>query len=71
VVSPGTGVFRLPDGSVLDCLARLVPASGALSCSEFVAREQGAKVRHPVKGVALAADVSRCTGQLSTVELKQ
>jgi glycosyltransferase involved in cell wall biosynthesis len=61
----------IPDGGVVDRLARLVPASGALGCSEFIAREQGAKVRHPVKGVALAADVSRSAAQLSTPELKQ
>ncbi len=61
----------LPDGGLVDCLARLVPASGALGCSDFVAREQSAKVRHTVKGVALAADVSRSSGQGSTAELKQ
>lgn len=61
----------LPDGGVVDCLARMVPAAGALGCSEFVAREQGAKVRHPVKGVALAADVSHASASTSPAELKK
>ena len=61
----------LPDGGVVDCLARLVPAAGALGCSEFVAREQEAKVRHPVKGVALAADVSHASASVSPAELKK
>jgi len=61
----------LPDGGLVDCLARLVPAAGALGCSEFVAREQGAKVSHPVLGVALAADVSSASASSSSAYLKQ
>lgn len=69
--SPMYFQMGLPDGGVVDCLARLVPATGALGCSEFVAREQGAKVRHPVKGVALASDIPRSTAIASTAELKE
>lgn len=61
----------LPDGGIVDRLARLVPAAGALGCSEFVAKEQGCKVSHRVIGVALAADVSRASATVSSVELKR
>ena len=47
------------DNGVVDRLSRLVPAAGALACSDFAAREQQACVRYRVLGVALAADVSR------------
>ena len=49
----------VPDNGVVDRLSRLVPAAGALACSDFAAREQQACVRYRVFGVALAADVSR------------
>ncbi len=49
----------VPDNGVVDRLSRLVPANGALACSDFAAREQQACVRYRVLGVALAADVSR------------
>lgn len=61
----------LPDGGIVDRLARLVPAAGALGCSDFVAREQGARVAHPVLGVALAADVSKACASATTAELKE
>ena len=49
----------LPDNGVVDRLSRLVPAIGAIGCSDFVAREQGKKVRHRVIGVPLAFDSKR------------
>ena len=61
----------LPDGGIVDRLARLVPAAGALGCSDFVAREQGSRVTHPVLGVALAADVSQACSGATTAELKE
>ena len=49
----------LPDNGPVDRLTRVVPAAGALTCSEFAAKLQQALVRHPVIGVPLAADFSR------------
>lgn len=49
----------LPDDGVVDRLSRRVPAAGALSCSNFVAREQQARVPHRVIGVPVAADTKR------------
>ncbi len=49
----------LPDGGVVDRLCRLLPAQGALGCSEFVAARQRAVARHPVLAVPLAADPAR------------
>ena len=49
----------LPDDGVVDRLSRKVPAAGALGCSEFVAREQQARVSYPVVGTPVAADTKR------------
>jgi len=49
----------LPDNSPVDRVCRLVPATGALGCSSFAAREQQAKVRYRVLSVPLAADIGR------------
>jgi glycosyltransferase involved in cell wall biosynthesis len=49
----------LPDDGVVDRLSRKVPAAGALGCSEFVAREQQARVSYPVVGAPVAADTKR------------
>ena len=49
----------LPDDGAVDRLSRKVPAAGALGCSEFVAREQQARVSYPVIGVPVAADTKR------------
>jgi glycosyltransferase involved in cell wall biosynthesis len=61
----------LPDDGVVDRLCRLIPATGALGCSEFVAREQRARVRHPVVGVPLAADVPPGVAEILTQEMKK
>jgi glycosyltransferase involved in cell wall biosynthesis len=58
-VAPVYFQMGVPDNGVVDRLSRLVPAAGALACSDFAAREQQALVRYRVLGVALAADVSR------------
>ena len=49
----------LPDDGAVDRLSRKIPAAGALGCSEFVAREQQARVTYPVLGVPVAADTQR------------
>ncbi len=49
----------LPDDGVVDRLSRKIPALGALGCSEFVARQQQARVSYPVLGVPVAADTKR------------
>jgi len=61
----------LPDGGVVDRLCRIIPATGALGCSEFVAREQRARVRHPVAGVPLAADMPAGVAEISAREMKK
>lgn len=49
----------LPDNGPIDRLSRVVPAAGALTCSEFAAKLQQALVRYRVIGVPLAADFAR------------
>ena len=49
----------LPDNGPVDRLARVVPAAGALTPSDFAAKLQQALVRHPVIGVPPAADFPR------------
>ena len=49
----------LPDNGPVDRLSRVVPAAGALTCSNFAAVLQQALVRHRVIGVPLAADFTR------------
>ena len=49
----------LPDDGVVDRLSRKVPAAGALGCSNFVAREQQARVSYRVVSVPVAADTER------------
>ena len=49
----------LPDNSSVDRLSRLIPAAGALTCSDFAAKLQRSCVRHRVIGVPLAADFTR------------
>jgi len=49
----------VPDNGIVDILCRLVPAAGAIACSDFAAREQAQRVDHPVLGVCLAADPGR------------
>jgi glycosyltransferase involved in cell wall biosynthesis len=49
----------LSDGSLVDRISRVVPATGALGCSDFVARAQREKAKHPVLSVPLAADTAR------------
>lgn len=44
-----------PDGGRVDRLARLIPAVGGLTCSEFVAKEQRMIVNHPVLPVLPSA----------------
>lgn len=63
----------LPDGSTTDRISQILPAVGALGCSDFVAREQQKKVRYPVKGVPGTFDASRFDSarRLSSLELKQ
>jgi len=72
--TPSAAVYfqmGLPDGGVVDRLSRMVPAMGALGCSEFVAREQAALVKYPVVGVPLAADVSTSAQNVSTPQMKE
>ena len=65
--------FGLPDLSPVDRVCRLVPATGAVGCSNFATREQQAKVRHPVLSVLLAADIGRFekVRHLSAAQLKR
>ncbi len=49
----------VPDNTLLDRLSRLLPATGALGCSDFVTRAQQSKVRCRVLSVPLAADLDR------------
>ena len=49
----------LPDNGMVDRLSRLVPAAGALGCSEFAAKLQQTCVRYRVLAVPLAADFTR------------
>ena len=49
----------LPDDGSVDRLSRKIPAAGALGCSNFVAREQQARVSHKLIGVPVAADTKR------------
>jgi glycosyltransferase involved in cell wall biosynthesis len=49
----------LPDESLVDRIARLIPATGAIACSDFVTRAHQAKVRYPVRSVLLSADTDR------------
>lgn len=49
----------LPDNGPVDRLSRVVPAAGALTCSNFAAILQQALVHHRVIGVPLAADFTR------------
>src|SRR5258708_36857359 len=61
VVRIPEGCYQLgvPDNTLLDRLSRLVPATGALGCSDFVTRAQQSKVRCRVLSVPLAADLDR------------
>lgn len=63
----------LPDGGSVDKMSRKAGALGAVGCSEFVAREQSAVVKHKVLPVPLAADLSRFekVANLSTAEAKK
>lgn len=54
----------LPDGGMVDRLARFVPARGAIGCSAFVQSEQQRVVRHRVVAVPLAADLERFNPRL-------
>jgi glycosyltransferase involved in cell wall biosynthesis len=65
--------FGLPDLSPVDRVCRLVPATGAIGCSNFATREQQAKVRCPVLSVPLAADIDRFekVRHLSAAQLKR
>ena len=49
----------LPDNGVVDKVCRLLPAAGALGCSDFVTEEQKRAVRYPVMSAPLAVDVDR------------
>lgn len=49
----------LPDNGPVDRLSRLVPAAGALTCSDFAAKLQQDLIRPRVIGVPLAADFTR------------
>jgi glycosyltransferase involved in cell wall biosynthesis len=62
----------LPDGGIIDRVSRLLPAAGALACSDFVAREQQKKVRYPVKAASAGFDTIRfhAAGHLSSLALK-
>ncbi|HEX3444095.1 MAG TPA: glycosyltransferase family 4 protein [Chthoniobacterales bacterium] len=63
----------LPDGGLTDRVSQILPAAGALACSNFVAREQQKRVRYPVKAAPAAVDISRFdpARHLSSGELKQ
>jgi glycosyltransferase involved in cell wall biosynthesis len=63
----------LPDLSPVDRVCRLVPATGAVGCSNFATREQQPKVRYPVLSVPLAADIGRFekVRHLSAAHLKR
>lgn len=63
----------LPDQGWVDRFSRLIPAAGALTCSEFAAQAQRKVVRHPVRSVHLAADSERFAafGGLSLEEAKR
>lgn len=61
----------LPDDGIVDRLCRLIPAAGALGCSEFVAREQRARVKYPVVDVPLAADVPHPEAAMPIEEQKR
>lgn len=56
----------LPEGGKVDRFSRLIPAVGALACSEFAAAEQRKCVRYPVVAVHLAADRERFIEVLQT-----
>lgn len=62
----------LPESGLIDRLSRLLPAVGALACSEFAAAEQRKFVRCPVLAVPLAADRERFIQalQVSPSEMK-
>ena len=47
----------LPDNTPVDRLSRLIPATGALTCSEFAAKLQRSSVGYRVLGVPLATDL--------------
>jgi glycosyltransferase involved in cell wall biosynthesis len=49
----------LPDSSLLDRICRLLPAAGALGCSDFVTQQQKRVVNYPVMSVPLAVDIDR------------
>jgi glycosyltransferase involved in cell wall biosynthesis len=49
----------LPDNGFIDKMCRILPASGAVACSSFVAQEQQQHVKHPVLPVPMAADIAR------------
>lgn len=63
----------VPDNSLIDRFCRLIPAAGALSCSEFATQKQQARVRYRVCSVPLAADITRFekVNSLSSSQLKQ
>ena len=60
-----------PDDGIVDRLSRIIPAAGALTCSQFVAGEQRARVKHAVIPVPMAADVSGRAVDKSTYEMKK
>jgi glycosyltransferase involved in cell wall biosynthesis len=49
----------LPDNGLIDRMSRLLPATGALACSDFVTQEQQRLVGYPVLSVRPAADIKR------------
>lgn len=63
----------LADNTLIDRACRLLPAAGALGCSNFVTQQQRQAVRHPVLSAPLAADIKRFekVGALSGSDLKR
>lgn len=49
----------LPDKGALDRLCRLLPAAGALGCSDYVTQQQQQVVKYQVVSAPLAADIDR------------
>jgi glycosyltransferase involved in cell wall biosynthesis len=63
----------LPNNSLVDRISRVIPATGALGCSAFVAQALQPKVRSRVLSVPLAADTTRFgrVASLSAASCKQ
>lgn len=49
----------LPDKGALDRLCRLLPAAGAIGCSDYVTQQQQRVVNYEVMSAPLAADIDR------------